>query len=148
MRQNRDVREALEKSLNEMKELKKFQGSTFDTIVRRRLIGDLDTILELTGKIQELQSEIYFMNDSRGFKDQFAVDNPTLPVKQRLSHLIQTLTERSLGMPSRNGGPPSIWDTHGVSGNVFANPTSFFQHLIRKSRTHGAPLYQNTHHHM
>ena len=31
---------------------------------------------------------------------------------------------RSLGMPSRNDGPPSIWDTHGISGNVFANPTA------------------------
>ena len=31
---------------------------------------------------------------------------------------------RSLGMPSRNNGPPSIWDTHGISGNVFANPTA------------------------
>ena len=27
-------------------------------------------------------------------------------------------------MPSRNNGPPSIWDTHGFSGNVFANPTA------------------------
>ena len=25
-------------------------------------------------------------------------------------------------MPRRNNGPPSIWDTHGISGNVFANP--------------------------
>ena len=24
--------------------------------------------------------------------------------------------------PSRREGPPSIWDTHGISGNVFANP--------------------------
>ena len=24
--------------------------------------------------------------------------------------------------PSRKEGPPSIWDTHGTSGNVFANP--------------------------
>ena len=29
---------------------------------------------------------------------------------------------RSVGMPSRKDGPPSIWDTHGKSGNVFANP--------------------------
>ena len=27
-------------------------------------------------------------------------------------------------MPSRKDGPPSIWDTHGISGNVFANPTA------------------------
>ena len=24
--------------------------------------------------------------------------------------------------PSRREGPPSIWDTHGISGNVFADP--------------------------
>ena len=54
--QNRDLREAHEKSLNEMEELKRFQGSTFDTIARRKLVKDRDTILELTGKIQELQT--------------------------------------------------------------------------------------------
>ena len=69
MEQNRDLREAHEKSLNEMEESKRFQGSTFDTISRRRLIEDRDTILELTDKIQELQNEINCMNDSRDFKD-------------------------------------------------------------------------------
>ena len=34
LKQNWDLREAHEKSLNEMKELKRFQGSTFDTIAR------------------------------------------------------------------------------------------------------------------
>ena len=34
------------------------------------------------------------------------------------------MLSRSLGMPSRKNGPPSIWDTHGISGNVFANPTA------------------------
>ena len=69
LEQNRDLGEAHEKSLNEMEELKRFQGSTFDTISRRRLIEDRDTILELTGKIQELQNEINCMNDSRDFQD-------------------------------------------------------------------------------
>ena len=41
----------LMRSLNEMEELKRFQGSTFDTTSRRRLIEDRDTILELTAKI-------------------------------------------------------------------------------------------------
>ena len=27
-------------------------------------------------------------------------------------------------MPSRKDGPPSIWDTHGISENVFANPVA------------------------
>ena len=67
LKQNWDLREAHEKSLNEMEELGKFQGSTFDTIARRRLVEDQDTILELTGKIQELQNEVNCMNDSRDF---------------------------------------------------------------------------------
>ena len=61
------VREAHEKSLNEMEELKRFQSSTFDTITTIRWVEDQDTILELTDKIQELQNEIYCMNDSRDF---------------------------------------------------------------------------------
>ena len=52
-----------------MEELKRFQWSTFDTISRRRLIEDRDTILELTGKIQEPQNEVNCMNDSRDFQD-------------------------------------------------------------------------------
>ena len=65
LEQNRDLREAHEKSLNEMEELKRYQGSTFDTNSRRKLVEDRDTILELTGKIQELQNELNCMNDSR-----------------------------------------------------------------------------------
>ena len=32
------------------------------------------------------------------------------------------MLSRSIGMPSRREGPPSIWDTHGISGNVSVNP--------------------------
>ena len=69
LKQNCDLREAHEKSISEMLELKRFQGSTFDTIARRKLIEDRDTILELTGKIQELQNEINCMNGSRDLQD-------------------------------------------------------------------------------
>ena len=48
-----------------MEELKRFQGSTFDTNAMRKLVEDRDTILELTGKRQELRNEINCMNDSR-----------------------------------------------------------------------------------
>ena len=68
LEQNRDLREAHEKSINEMEELKRFQGSTFDTISRRKLVEDRDTILELTGKIQDLQNETNFLKDSRDFQ--------------------------------------------------------------------------------
>ena len=60
LKQNWDLREAHEKSRNEMEELKRFQVSTFDTIARRILFEDQDTTLELTGKIQERQNEINY----------------------------------------------------------------------------------------
>ena len=66
MEHKRNLRE---KSLKEMKELKRFQGLTFDTIAWIKLVEHRDTILELIGKIQELQNEINCMNDSRDFKD-------------------------------------------------------------------------------
>ena len=69
MAQNRDLREAHEKSLNDIEELKRFQGSTLDTISMRKLVEDRDTILELTSKIQELQNEINCMSGSRDFQD-------------------------------------------------------------------------------
>ena len=34
------------------------------------------------------------------------------------------MPSRSVGMPSRRDGPPRIWDTHGLSGNVFADPVA------------------------
>ena len=67
LKQNWDFREPHEKSLSDMEELKRFEGSTFDTIARRNLIEERDTILELTAKIQDLQNEINCMNVSRDF---------------------------------------------------------------------------------
>ena len=120
LKQNWDLREAHEKCLSEMEELKRFQGSTFDTIARRRLVEDQDTIPELTGKIQELQNEINCMNDSRDFQ-------PAESVRSGHSHVTSQPVSFPphpvpSGMPSRKDGPPSSWDTDGKSGNVFANP--------------------------
>ena len=129
LEQNRELREAHVKSLNEMEELKRFQGSTFGTIPRRKLIEDRDTILEPTGKIQELQNEINCMNDSRDFKDAESVRRgqshvASQPVFFPPHPVPGGMLSRSIGMPSRKDGPPSIWDTHGTSGNVFANPVA------------------------
>ena len=129
LKQNWDLREAHEKSLKEMKELKKFQSSTFDTTARRRLIEDQDTIMVLTGKIQELQNEINCMNDSRDFQDAESVRSgyshvTSQPVSFPPHPVPGGMLSRSIGMPSRREGPPSIWDTHGVSGNVFADPVA------------------------
>ena len=128
LEQNRYVREAHMKSLNEMEELKRFQGSTFDGFSRRKLIEDRDTILELTAKIQELQNEVNCMSDSRDFKDAESVRSGQSHVTSQPAFFPPRdpggMLSRSLGMPSRNDRPPSIWDTHGMSGNVFANPTA------------------------
>ena len=129
LKQYWDLREAYEKSLSEMDELKRFQGSTFETIARRKLVDDRDTILELIGKIQELQNEINCMNDSRDFQDAESVRSGHSHVaSQRVSFpLVRDpggMLSRSTGMPSRKNGPPSISETHGKSGNVFANPAA------------------------
>ena len=110
-----------------MEELKKFQSSTFNNIARRRLVEDQGTILELTGKIQELQNEIDCMNDSRDFQDAESVRSgqshvTSQPVSFPPHPILDGMLSRSLGMPSRREGPPSIWATHGILGNVFALP--------------------------
>ena len=103
--------------------------STFETFSMRKLVEDRDTILELTGKIQELQNEINCMNDSRDFQDAESVRSgqshvASQPVSFPPHPVSGGMLSRSLGMPSCRQGPPSIWDTHGISGNVFANPTA------------------------
>ena len=69
------------------------------------------------------------MNDSRDFQDAESVRSGHSLVTSQPAYFppFQNpggMLSRSLGMPSRNDGPPSIWDTHGKSGNVFANPTA------------------------
>ena len=55
LQQNLELREAHQRSLTEMEQLRKFQSSAFDTIARRKLVEDRNTILELSGRIRELQ---------------------------------------------------------------------------------------------
>ena len=64
-RQQMEFREVHQQNLTEMKELRKFQSSTFDTLARRKLIEDQNTILELSGRVQELHNEVNHMNDSK-----------------------------------------------------------------------------------
>ena len=138
------------KSLKEMEDLKKFQSSIFDTIARRRLVEDQDTILELTGKIQELQNEI----NSKDFQDAESIRSgnshvTSRPVSFPPHPIPEGMLSRSIGMPSRREGPPSIWDTHGFSGNVFANPVAsssgpYPQELNPWSSRTEEPLHSST----
>ena len=61
--------------------------------------------------------------------NQLAVEIHTLPVDQCHSHLIRYLKgmlRHSFVSPRRKEGPPSIWDTHGIWGNVFCKSTCIF----------------------
>ena len=129
LKQNSELREAHNESLNEIEEFKRFQGSTFDTISRRRLVADQDTIFEFIGKIQEQQNEINRMNDSRDFQDAESVHSGQSHVTSQPGLFPPHpdpggMLSRSLGIRSRNDRPTSIWDTDGISGNVFAKPTA------------------------
>ena len=104
MKQKLEFREARQRSLTEMEELKKFQSSTFDTIARRRSVEDQDTILELSGRVQELQNEVNCMNDSKDFQDAESIrsgnsHSTSRPVSS------EGLLNRSFGVPSRREGP-------------------------------------------
>ena len=61
----------------------------------RKLVEDRDTILELTGKIQELQNEINCMENSRDFQDAESVRSGLSHITSQkcFSHLSQFLAE-------------------------------------------------------
>ena len=154
LQQNLEVREAHQRSLTEMEELKKFQSSTFDTAARRRLVEDQDTILELSGRVQELQNETNCMSDSRDFQDAESVRIGNSHVtSRRVSFppppIPEGMLRHSFVTPSRREAPPSIWDTHGISGNVFANPGAslsapYPQELHQWNSSIEEPLHSST----
>ena len=69
LRQQQDFREVHQQDLIKMKELQKFQNSTFDEFTRQGFIEDQKIIMELSGRLQELQNEVNCMNDSKDFQD-------------------------------------------------------------------------------
>ena len=126
-RQQCEFREVHQQSLTEMEELRKFQSSTFDEFTKQKFIEDQNIILELSGRVQELQNEVNCMNDSKDFQDAESVHSgnshvTSRPVSFPPHPIPEGLLRHSFVLPRRKEGPPSIWDTHGVSGNVFADP--------------------------
>ena len=126
-RQKLEFREARQQSRTEMEEKRKFQSSTSDTIASRKLIEDQSTILELSGRVQELQNEANCMNDSKDFQDAESVRSGNSHVTSRpvsFPHhpIPEGMLRPSFVSPIRREGPPSIWDTHGYRETFFANP--------------------------
>ena len=97
-RQQKDFREVHQQNLTEMEELRKFQSSIFDTLAKRKLIVDQNTILELSRRLQELQNEVNCVNDSKDFQEAESVRSGN-------SHV----TSRPVSFPPE--GPQSILDT-------------------------------------
>ena len=153
-RQKLEFREARQQPLTDMEELRTFQSSTFDTIARRKLIEDQNTILELSGRVQELQNELNGMNDSKDFQDNESVRSgnshvTSRPVSFPLHPIPGGMLRHSFVSPSRREGPPSIWDTHGISGNVFADPHAsssapYPQELNQWNTSIEEPLHSST----
>ena len=153
-RQKLEFREARPQSLTEMEELRKFQSSTFDTLARRKLIEDQNTTLELSGRVQELQNGVNCMNGSKDFQDAECVRSENSHVTSRPvsfpPHPIpEGMLRPSFVSPCRKEGPPSIWDTYGISGNVFANPHAsssapYPQELNQWNSSTEEPLHSTT----
>ena len=111
-------------------ELQKFQNSTFDEFTKQKFIEDQKIIMELFGRLQELQNEVNCMNDSKDFQDAESIrsgnshvasppglfpEHPPFEGLLKLAFISQRQTEE----------PPNIWDTPGISGNVFCKSTGF-----------------------
>ena len=112
-----------------MEELKRFQGSTFDKISSGKLIEDRDTILELTGKIQELQNEIHCMNDSRDFKDAESVRSGHSHVTSQLVFFPTSSRSWRNAKPFSGNAEPQQWAAKYLGhtwffGKLFSNPTA------------------------
>ena len=112
------------------------------------------TILEFSGRLQELQNEVNGMNDAKDFQDAESVRSgnshvTSRPVSFPPHPIPEGMLSRSFGVPSRREGPPSIWDTHGMSGNVFVNPDAsssapYPQELNQWSSSIVEPLHSST----
>ena len=127
LRQQQDFREVPQQELMKQKELQKFPNSTFDESAQKKFIEDQKIIMELSGRLQELQNEVNCMNDSKDFQDAESVRSgnshvtsqpgvfPKHPASERL-------LRRSFISKRQTEEPPNIWDISGLSGNVFAHP--------------------------
>ena len=110
--------------------------------------------LQFTGRLQELQNEVNCMNDSKDFQDAESVRSgnsnvTSQPVSFPKHPIFEGMLRPSFVSPRRKEGPPDIWDTLGISGNVFANPhvsstAPYPQELNPWGKTIEEPLHMST----
>ena len=141
--QKLEFREAHQRSLTEMEEIRKFQSSAFDTMARRTFIEDQNTILELAGRVQEFQNEANCMNDSKHFQDAESTRSgnshiTSRPVSFPPHPIPEGMLTHSFVTPSRREGPPSIFGTHMIYWDTFLQiQMRHHQHLIHKNCING-----------
>ena len=106
--------------MRDLEELQKSHVLKVEELSRRKLTEDQNTIMEPRPQIQELQNEVNCMNDSRDFEDAESVRSGPSHVPSQPA-LFPPYRDPE-GLLSRNDKPPDIWNSHGISGNVLANP--------------------------
>ena len=94
------------------------------------------------------------MNDSRDFQDAESVRSgdshvTSRPVSFPPHPIPEGMLRHSFVSPSPKEGPPSIWDTHGKSGNDFVNPLAsssapYPQELHQWNSSIKEPLHSST----
>ena len=94
------------------------------------------------------------MNDSEDFQDAESIRSgnshvTSRPVSFPVHPILVGMLRHSFVSPSRREGPPSIWDTHGKSENVFANPDAsssapYPQELHQWNSSSEEPLHSST----
>ena len=110
--------------------------------------------MELSDRAQKLQNEVNCINDSKDFQDTESVRSgnshvASRPVSFPPHPIPEGMLRHSFVSPCRKEGPPSIWDTHGISGNVFANPDAsstapYPQELNQWNSSIEEPLHSTT----
>ena len=126
LRQQQEFCEVHQQDLMKHLELQKFQNSAFDEFTQK-FIEDLKTIMDLSRRLQELQNEVNFMNDSKDFMDAESIcsGNPhvTSPPGLFPRHPpFEGMLKPAFISQRQDEEPPNAWDTSGTSGNVFAHP--------------------------
>ena len=100
------------------------------------------------------KNEVNCMNDSKDFQDAESIRSgnshvTSRPVSFPPHPIPEEMLRHSFVSPSRKEGLPSIRDTHGISGNVFANPDAsssarYPQELHQWNSSIEEPLHSST----
>ena len=134
LRQEQDFRKVHQQDLTKMKELPKFQNSTFDEFTRQKFIEDQKIIMGLSGRLQELQNKVNCMNDSKDFQDAESVRSghshfTSQPGVFPKHPPFEGLLRPSFTSQRQTEEPPNTWDT---------SPRYVLVHNFQRKRCNGS----------